>query len=316
MEKDIGWKKFFSDKRRYADIINGIGCAGKQVVKDNDLLEVDGQTRKGKARDLLCRSAFGVNFALIGIENQEAIDYALPLRNMGYDLAEYEKQMGVLRKEVRENREGLSSGEYLYGFRKRDKLKPVITIVLYSGVEPWDGPTSLHEILDFREIPNSLRGMTPNYGINVIEIRKLEHTEIFQTDVRQVFDFIRCTEDKNRLRELVENDEYYQNMDEEAFDVVVMYTNLRELVHAKDYRGKDGKVDMCTAIREMMEDSRQEGLEEGLKQGIKEGMKEGEELLGTLISHLFADGRAVDAKLAAEDEVARKRFYREYGMIE
>lgn len=91
---------------------------------------------------------------------------------------------------------------------------------------------------------------------------------------------------------------------------MAMYTNSTELVHAKEYRGKDGKVDMCTAIRELMEDSRKEGIETG----IKEGIKEGETLLAELISRLFADNRAEDAKLAAEDEMARKRFYREYGM--
>lgn len=35
-----------------------------------------------------------------------------------------------------------------------------------------------------------------------------------------------------------------------------------------------------------------------------------------LISRLLADNRAEDLKLAAEDEEARKRFYREYGMID
>lgn len=176
----------------------------------------------------------------------------------------------------------------------------MITFILYSGKEPWDGPTSLHGMLDFADIPECLRDMTPDYKINVIEIRRLEHTEMFHTDVRQVFDFIRCSEDKNLLRQLVESDDYYQSMEEDAFDVIVKYANASELAQARDYRRKDGKVDMCTAIQEMMEDSRQEG----------------ETLFAELISRLFADNRTEDAKLAAEDEEARKRFYREYGMID
>lgn len=237
------------------------------------------------------------------------MDYELPLRTMNYDAAVYEKQASKIRKKVRQRRtdgEKLTDGEYLYGFRKNDRLKPAITFVLYSGEEPWNGPTSLHEILDFTDIPEQLKDMTSDYRINVIEIRKLEYTEVFQTDVRQVFDFIRCAEDKVRLKQLVENDAYYQNMEEDAFDVVVQYANVTELVGVKDYRREDGRVDMCTAIREMMEDSRQEGLEAGIK--------EGETLLAALISRLLADNRAEDLKLAAEDEEARKRFYREYGM--
>ena len=79
MRKDVGWKLYFEDNRRYADVINGVGCDGKQFVKDTDLQEVD-TASKGKARDLLRRTAFGVNFALIGIESQETVDYKFPLR--------------------------------------------------------------------------------------------------------------------------------------------------------------------------------------------------------------------------------------------
>ena len=87
MEKDVGWDSFFSDNERYADIINGIGCKGRQIVKEGDLQELD--TRTGflhgpgfirklplarrnsvKIRDCIRRASFGMNFAIIGIENQ------------------------------------------------------------------------------------------------------------------------------------------------------------------------------------------------------------------------------------------------------
>ena len=44
MERDIGWKRFFSDDERYADVINGLGCNGRQVVNEGDLQELDTQT--------------------------------------------------------------------------------------------------------------------------------------------------------------------------------------------------------------------------------------------------------------------------------
>ena len=100
---------------------------------------------------------------------------------------------------------------------------------------PWDGPQSLHDILDFTDIPEPLKEMTAEYKINVIDVRRMENTSIFQTDVRQVFDFIRCSEDKRKLAELVNNDSYFQNMDEDAFDVVSRYTNSRELILIKEY---------------------------------------------------------------------------------
>ena len=286
MKRDIGWKGFLSDDERYADVINGIGCNGKQVVKKEDLQEMDTQTgflrrnqfvqrltgvrnRSVKVRDCLRKVAFGTNFAIIGIENQETMDYSIPLRNMSYDVDAYEKQATKIRKEVRKNHKGLSVGEYLYGFRKSDKLLPAVTFVLYSGSQGWDGPKSLYEILDFTDIPEELRDLIADYKINLVEIRKLEDTSVFKTDVRQVFDFIRYSEDKVALQKLVERDAYYHSMEEDAYDVVAMYTNSTELVQGKNYQRKDGKIDMCRAITELIEDGRAEGIETGRREGIE-----------------------------------------------
>lgn len=325
MAQDVTWKSYFSDDGRYADIINGIGCGGRQLVMKEDLHELDTQTgfwrsprfirkirtkeqgrevkadakekwreakadaraygRKPKIRDILRKAAFGVNFAIIGIENQETTDYSIPFRNMVYDAGEYEKQAVSIRREVKRNPKGLSAGEYLYGFRKNSRLKPVITFILYSGVEEWDGPESLHDMLDFTDIPDELKEMTPDYRINLIDIRKLEDTSIFRTDVRQVFDFIRCSDNKAKLKELVEGNEYYQNMEEDAFDVAVHYTNAAQLIEAKDYYREDGKVNMCTALTQLIADGRQEGITIGRNEGITIGRNEGIDEKTRIIVH-------------------------------
>ena len=59
-------------------------------------------------------------------------------------------------------------------------------------------------MLDFTDVPDKLRGTISDYKINVIDIRKFENTDVFQTDVKQVFDFIRYSEDRNKLLELVQ----------------------------------------------------------------------------------------------------------------
>lgn len=338
MVQDSGWKSYFSNDARYADVINAFGCNGEQVVTADDLQELDTQTgfikelgfgkeriyekkrniRKRKSikiRDMVRKAAFGTNFAIIGIESQAAIDYSMPLRNMSYDVGEYEKQAVRIRRQVRKCADGLKAGEYLCGFRKDSRMYPVVTFILYSGVEPWDGPTSLHEMLELQGIPEKMRRMIPDYRINLIEIRKLKDTDVFRTDVKQVFDFIRCAEDKNALAQLVEKDTYYQHMEEEAFDVVVNYANAMELVTAKDYYGKDGKVDMCTAIREMMADSREEGIRTGRAEGIRTGREEGfdEKGIQVFINAVNRGMSEADAKAIAEIsdelvEAARERM--------
>lgn len=266
MGKDEGWKKYFHDNRRYADLINGVGCGGAQIVKDTDLQEED-PTSNEKSRDILRKVALGTSFMIVGIENQEEKDYGLPLRNMFYDVSNYEKQAAKIRKEVRKEK-GLEPGEFLYGFKKDSKLNPLATFILYAGKEPWNGPNSLHDILDFSDVPDALQNIVSNYKINVIDIRKFENTDVFRTDLKQVFDFIRYSDDMNKLLELVENDAYYRAMDDEAFDVVTKYTNSKELVRAKNYSIEGGKKDVCKAIRDLMDDSREKGREEGREEGM------------------------------------------------
>lgn len=52
MEKDLQKKSYFSDEKRFADLINGIVGAGKTIVTSSDLTDMDSQT--GTARDTNC----------------------------------------------------------------------------------------------------------------------------------------------------------------------------------------------------------------------------------------------------------------------
>jgi hypothetical protein len=279
MQKDACWSIFLSDDTRYADFVNGYVFRGAQVVTDDSIQERDtkvwlkilsGTKTKylGKTRDMVRKVIFGVNFAIIGIENQETIDYAFPVRNMIYDAGEYEKQLKKIRKHVKKNSRGLIDGEYLYGFRKTDRLKPVVTFLLYSGEEPWQGPEGLWDMLDFTDISEQLKRLVQDYRINVVDIRRLEDTSVFHTDIKEVFDFIKYSNDKNKLKELVEGREYYRHMEEDAFETAVNYANAEELKIAKEKYGEGGKVNMCTAIQELMADSRNEGIEQGIQSCI------------------------------------------------
>lgn len=273
MEKDDRMEDFFSDNERYADLINGLGCGGKQTVKKEDLQELDrhtgirhvslkGKRKKKKSvkiRDLIRKTAFGVNFAVIGIENQEMIDYSMPLRNMVYEVGEYEQQAAKIRRDVRRNRHGLTTGEYLYGFTKESKLYPAVTLVLYYGEKDWDGATNLHEMLDFTDIPAEIRKMVQNYEIHIISIRDLKDTSMFRTDVKQVFDFIRFSNDPEKLRELVKTDKAFQEMEEDAYELAALYSNSEELMKKKDDYLREGKVDMCRALDLLIQEGEAKG---------------------------------------------------------
>lgn len=323
MEKDFVSSIFFSDNERYADIINGIGCGGIPFVKGKDLQEADtkvlfkrrtgfgGKTKRiaPKYRDLIRKTAFGVNFAMVGIENQEEIDYALPLRVMCYDAGEYERQASMIRRDVKRSSKSLSSGEYLYGFRKDSRLLPTITFVLYYGEEDWDGPKDIYSMLDFSDIPKSLREKISNYQAHVIEIRKLDDTSMFKTDVKQVFDVIRFSKDKYKLNELVQQEQAYQMFDEDAYDMVAAYVGEWETMFRwKEKHKKGGKVDMCQGLRELLADERMEGMAEGRAEGeAKES-----ERMSKLIIILTEQNRQDDLVKAAKNVKYKEKLYKKF----
>ena len=150
------------------------------------------------ARDLVRKSAFGLNFAIIGIENQSEVHYLMPLRIMEYDAGEYRHQAKQIGRKLlervknlppNERRKIITVAEYFSRFRRFDKLQPCVTFVLFYG-EEWDGSRDLYGLLDFNGIPEPLRKLVSNYNMNLVEIRKLQNTDVFQTDLKQVFDFI------------------------------------------------------------------------------------------------------------------------------
>lgn len=297
MEHDMIAARYLSDNERFADLLNGYGFEGEQIVSAADLSEMDSRTglwqekrhydtkenvtsrrrfkkstkKKSGYRDLIRKVAFGVNFAVVGLENQEEVHYLMPLRTMSYDVAEYEKQAAKIRKEVRKKK-GIKKSEFLSGFLAESRLQPCVTLVLYYG-KNWDGGRSLHELLDFSEIPDELKRLVNNYPIHLLEVRKIKDTSVFKTDLKQVFDFIQCSEDENKLRELVEKDEAFRNMDEDAYDMAVSYTKATELVDKKKFHQKGGTVDMCKALTDMLRSERIEGRNEGIEQGIEQGIQ-------------------------------------------
>lgn len=85
----------------------------------------------------------------------------------------------------------------------------------------------------------------------------------------------RKSEDKEKLYELVMNDPAYEKLDEDAYDVIAEYTNMDDIMEMKQEEQKGDKVNMCRAIREMIEDGREQGREQGIKVLIETCMEFG-----------------------------------------
>lgn len=274
--------RYLSDNERYADLINGVSFGGRSVVKPEDLSDRDSKTgyHKGeknikgkqniKYRDLFRKASFGANFTVIGVENQNQVHYLMPIRCMEYDVKEYQRQVVEKKKKLtQEVKEGknISEAEFLSGFCKEEKLNPCITFVLFYG-DNWDGSADVYGLLDFTNIPEELKSMVGNYKINLVDIKKLEYTDMFHTDIKQVFDFIRYEKNKEKLEELLANEPKYRSLARDAYDVIAAFTKSKELIQIEeDVEGEC--VDMCKALQDWAAEERMKGKMEGKLENLR-----------------------------------------------
>ena len=100
-------KNYWSGNEEFADLFNAVLFGGSQIIRADELENEDTEDsvvleqRKQAggvkaARDnikiMKKSTAYGVQLVLLGLESQEHIHYAMPLRVMGYDYATYKKQ--------------------------------------------------------------------------------------------------------------------------------------------------------------------------------------------------------------------------------
>ena len=196
-KKDGIMTGYYGDKARYADLVNVCVFCGRQVVAQQDVQEKDpraigvlGKLRNRvlvqKYRDIIRKIVLGMNVVLVALENQDQIHYAMPIRIMMEDAAGYDEQMRKIQRWHNQSRD-LKGPEFLGRFSRDDKVKPIVTLVLYYGKEPWTGPRDLHQMMDLESLPEELRKLVNNYPIHVIEVRGFPDVDLFRTDLREVF---------------------------------------------------------------------------------------------------------------------------------
>ena len=184
MSPDTVLKNYWSGNEEFADLFNAVLFNGKQVIIPNELENEDTEAsvvlvRRNHmqgikaARDNIKiqkkSTVYGVQFVLLGLESQEHIHYAMPLRVMGYDYATYKKQYDNNARQYQDVSSGMDEHEFLSRMKKTDRLMPVVTIVIYYGEKVWDAATSLHGILD---IPAEMAPYVNNYRMLLVEARQ------------------------------------------------------------------------------------------------------------------------------------------------
>ena len=310
---DSKTNEYMSDNNRFADLFNYYLYDGEQVIDPDNLRELDpsavalpyGDGAKSsdviqKYRDvfklLAAMEDDNAEYLLLGVEDQTHVHYAMPVKDMLYDAAQYAKQVEqtakinrAKSKEPQASKPG--SDEFLSGFYKEDKLHPVITLVVYWSPDEWDGPLSIHEMLSTSD--ERILKHVPDYRINLITPRGIadKDFEKFRTSLAEAFQFIKYSKDKEKLAEVIAQDADYEHLDRRTVEVI----NEVAKAGIQIPQGAE-EVNMCIAIQEMQKEAATKATDKTLLDSIRN-------LMDTL--KLTAQ-QAMDAlKISADDQ---KRF--------
>ena len=281
LKPDIIVKNYWRNKEQFADFFNAVLFDGKQVIKPKELEDLDTEESSvfehkeyaesiGASRDTVKirkkSTVYGVEFVILGMEGQEHIHYAMPMRVMGYDYAAYQKQY-VDNAAKYKTAKSLTEEEYLSKMKKDDRLVPVITVVVYYGEKPWDGAVSLHGMLHISE---EMKPFVNDYRMHLVEARKND-LKLHNINNRDLFNLLGILLDRNgKLQETRDRAINYAR--EHRVEKTVIMTTAGAANCKIDYNkiARKGDADMCTVF----EETRREGIAEGEAKGEAKGIIE------------------------------------------
>ena len=290
VKPDTALKTFWKDTQRFADLFNTVLFAGSTILKPNDLKEVDTDISSiikfnGHAEtiqrimDVVRKTAYGVDFIIWGLENQEKIHYAMPLRHMIADSLIYLKEYNEIASKNRKENHLDTSHEFLSGLKKEDRLHPVISLCIYYGKEDWDGPFTLTDML---VMPEYLKPLISDYKMNLIQVRKSEHLHFENSDISNLFELIRSiyNKDYDLFQRMYKDKKLSTELGLTLGSVVNSQAIIKQIL-AVEEKGSDSN--MTDPFEEMLEEmkkregekARIEGRREGRLEGRQEGRQEG-----------------------------------------
>lgn len=318
-QKDVLLARYLSDSERYADLWNAFLGTKFISSKELEILEPKGIQKnnsqvqmKRVEHDLLKKYRKDGCMCILGVENQEIIDYRMVIRSIGYGLEACQRQLNEIAAKHMEKKD-CKKDAYISKMKKEDRLFPVAILVVYFGKDSWDGVTELHHLFGMKNYPEELEKIIPDYKLNLLDIQRFPYMERFQTDLYLVFGFLRRRWDKRLLRRFIkENEERFHSMKEDAYDVIQAYGQFPGMKERKEeYRNAKGEYDMCLAWDGIMEEERLKGR----KQGRIEGQKDGEEKMAKLISMLMSENRQSDVMKVVKNRTYRRKLYKEYEIL-
>ena len=115
------------------------------------------------------------------------------------------------------------------------------------------------------------------------------------SSLREVLYFIKYSKDKKKLMELTQTDPRFQNLERKAARVIRTVTGI-----AVDVENEEESVNMCQAMRELLEDATNEGILQNMQDTARRMLQEGSSSIDFIAQMTGLSVDAVQALAAAK----------------
>ena len=121
--------------------------------------------------------------------------------------------------------------------------------------------------MDFGQDGEKWEKLFSDYRIHLVCLNEMKDFDCFKSPLKDLLGLVPYRSDKQRLRKYLEENAVYHSLDEETARAASVLVGMKNFEKDKDKYLQEGEgYDMCTALRELVEDGRLEGLERGKRE--------------------------------------------------
>lgn len=289
-QKDLTEKNFLMYQDIYADTLNVLAYAGREVVLANELFPAPTESFYQADREKLANQFNDVSMYEMRngsirvqyiLENEVRAKPRTILRKAGYEGALYRRQL------------------------ESSEIYPVVSLLLYWGSAPWKQPFSLKELFEVVELDPDTRRFISNQKLHIYEMTRLpkQIRSRFQSDMRIVVDYLAEKQNYKPTRQRIIHPEALLLM-LKALTGDKRYTNILDAMSEEE---KGGNITMC----ELLDKYENRGIQKGIQKGIQQA----EARYAALTETLIKTNRIDDLRKAAHSRKFRNQLYKEFGLV-
>ena len=256
-EKDRICKEYFDQNDRFSDLVNYTLYNGRQVTKPSDFVSLD----PVKSEVFASEKSYEViidNLKELSLKQDDENIYLM----IGLESQSYHDKTMVVR--------AMKAKALLYSYQLRNKvkpLKPVVIIVFNLTGKRWKSPVTLKEMFE-KEYLEKFGYLIDEVSYLLVDIKddSVIPKGLLKTDLELILNCLKYSRDKEKLEEYIQKEEGFKDLDDITFKLISISSVLNV-----EIKNKGGKIEMWPAVKQMKEESYNDGYGSGYDSGLNMG---------------------------------------------